>query len=82
MKGITQTDRGNLYYRRKCEVDGKEVKAELTAQRNMFPSAQIKMRYVLRIIIKYLLAANTSLHSEINQNSGHVEIWSNSLRIN
>ncbi|XP_072767853.1 BTB/POZ domain-containing protein Tiwaz [Anoplolepis gracilipes] len=30
--------------RRKCEVDGKEAKAELTAQRNMFPSAQIKMR--------------------------------------
>lgn len=30
--------------RRKCEADGKEAKAELTAQRNMFPSAQIKMR--------------------------------------
>lgn len=30
-------------YRRKCEADGKEAKAELT-QRNMFPSAQIKMR--------------------------------------
>lgn len=29
--------------RRKCEADGKEAKAEL-AQRNMFPSAQIKMR--------------------------------------
>ncbi|KZC08447.1 BTB/POZ domain-containing protein kctd15-like [Dufourea novaeangliae] len=28
---------------RKCEADGKEAKAEL-AQRNMFPSAQIKMR--------------------------------------
>ncbi|XP_043474501.1 BTB/POZ domain-containing protein kctd15 isoform X1 [Leptopilina heterotoma] len=31
-------------FMRKCEVDGKEVKTELTAQRNMFPSAQIKMR--------------------------------------
>ncbi|KAK2586841.1 hypothetical protein KPH14_009779 [Odynerus spinipes] len=30
--------------RRKCEADGKEAKAELTAQRTMFPSAQIKMR--------------------------------------
>ncbi|XP_071564571.1 BTB/POZ domain-containing protein Tiwaz isoform X1 [Temnothorax nylanderi] len=29
---------------RKCEAEGKEAKAELTAQRNMFPSAQIKMR--------------------------------------
>ncbi|CAG5081042.1 Similar to kctd15l: BTB/POZ domain-containing protein kctd15-like (Danio rerio), partial [Cotesia congregata] len=29
---------------RKCEPDGKEAKAELAVQRNMFPSAQIKMR--------------------------------------
>ncbi|KAG7191201.1 hypothetical protein KM043_013176 [Ampulex compressa] len=33
-----------LNCRRKCEADGKETKAEPTAQRNMFPSAQIKMR--------------------------------------
>ncbi|KAH0535783.1 hypothetical protein KQX54_019155 [Cotesia glomerata] len=33
-----------LCFRRKCEPDGKEAKAELAVQRNMFPSAQIKMR--------------------------------------
>lgn len=33
-----------IFFRRKCEADEKELKTELSVQRNMFPSAQIKMR--------------------------------------
>lgn len=70
MKDDNDESNREFYYRRKCEVDGKEAKAELTAQRNMFPSAQIKMRYVLVLINIYTCQHTCSfqqlqIHSQI-----------------